>query len=58
MGILLKGNTDTNFADYLEEYLSSKPPDCILYSADGHNFQIHKVIFDKCFSSITSTPSP
>ena len=35
-------NQVTAFEDYLDKYLKRKPPDCILYSEDGTEFQIHK----------------
>ena len=38
-------NQVTVMEDYLDKYLKKKPPDCVLYSEDNTEFQIHKELF-------------
>ena len=43
---LLKNNQHSDsINDFMESYFKNKPPDCILYSEDGIEFEIHKELF-------------
>ena len=43
---LLKNSQYCNSVrDFMESYLKSKPPDCILYSEDGLECKTHKELF-------------
>ena len=43
MAVLMKSDKALIYADHIKSYLKDKSPDCILYSQDGYEFQIHKV---------------
>ena len=43
MAVLIQSNKALIYADHIKNYLKEKTPDCILYSQDGYEFQIHKV---------------
>ena len=44
---LTNNHLQSTIKDYLNSYLKSKPPDCILYSDDGTKFKTHKELFSQ-----------
>ena len=39
-------------SEYSELYLKNKPPDCCLYSEDGHEFKMHKELLGSMMAVI------